>query len=400
MQPLPQKLAKAFQKIATSGEAVGDKPYIVGGFVRDWLMGLPFDEIPDLDVICEFGHTEKLVNDICQRFGLGQPEVYDYSGTLMLIIDGYKVEFQSSTNANVHFPVKSDLVKMGIEPNFFNRNIYERDFTIDTLCYDLIDNEILDVTGKGYEDLEARVLDTPIDPVRALEFNPFIVLRGIKFMCKLGLNMADRYEDALPVGIRLLSQSLEKRSEKHTKELINKIFEYNEQLADELFYKYGLYDILPMPEELIEKSIKKHMLGIQVQMASANSMISFDYCPLVDIVHVGETVHRFASSAPIQRTVQKAICDLYLREVVGADTKLMFLGEDSCFSSVREFITKRAAVNGSGWLKNAYAATPSIRVYDRFQKRKEYRDRKRREQKRDRVGKLKSWRDFRTKFMI
>lgn len=387
---LPDNVKNIFAKLAESGRAVGDRPLIIGGFVRDWLYGLPIDEIFDFDVITENGNIDGIINDFVTRFGLGQPVEYEYTGTKTIFLDGHKIEFQSPINENVHFPIEDELIRMGIEVNFLNKNIYERDFTINTICLDVIDKKILDVTGYGVDDLlKNRILRTPIDAKKAVEFNPLIVLRGFRFMLEFDLKPESSYARVIPYGVKLLSRVTEERSDRFIKSIVRDIFSYDEDRADEIFRHYGLYDIIPIPSDIMERKVKNDM-GIK-------------YLASYDIIHkiAGDKVILALDfddlyNKEVQRNIKKLASKLFINDQIKINTPFIISGQQNMLFSI-ENIKEAFDVLQKNKL-TTFAQTGNF-LYDRYKRRKEYRDRKRREKKRDRINKLKMWRNFQHSFM-
>jgi hypothetical protein len=391
MTEFPPNLKAAFQKIAVSGEAIADRPLIVGGFVRDWLLGVAIEEVHDFDVICEQGKTIDLVNDLSQRFGLGAPVKYDYTGTSRLLIDGYSFEFQDPQNPHVHFPIENELMEMGIKPTFLAKNIFERDFTVDCLCYDVASNKVLDITNMGVDDLlKNKVIRTPIEARKAVEFNPIIILRMIRFMIEYGLEPVPELEQSIPFGVSLMPRASQERSEKFIKKLVTQTFDLDYDLATELYTRFNLWGNVPMSKELMDRKVKSDM-GIKFQAMSvtvnpADNSMTFG----IFKSQLNEPKYRVA--------VQEAIADLYINDAVNEETRMVFLGGEALSMSGFSDVKNRMEYNSLKQAQRAYPGNPvnSFRLYERYQRRHEYRQRKRREQSRDRVGKIKSWRDFRS----
>jgi poly(A) polymerase len=77
-----------------------------------------------------------------------------------------------------------------VTPGTLQTDALRRDFTINTFLENLHTGEILDPTGRGYADLEARVLRTPLDPVVTFTDDPLRMLRACRFAAKLGFAIA------------------------------------------------------------------------------------------------------------------------------------------------------------------------------------------------------------------
>jgi tRNA nucleotidyltransferase/poly(A) polymerase len=63
---------------------------------------------------------------------------------------------------------------------------FRRDATVNSLFYHLGKQEVVDLTGRGFEDLNARIMRTPLDPRKTFMDDPLRVLRLIRIGSKLG----------------------------------------------------------------------------------------------------------------------------------------------------------------------------------------------------------------------
>lgn len=390
---LPKDLLLTLDKLAETGKAINDPPYILGGFVRDWLWGFPIEDVTDIDVITQYGKSDEFLDDISARFGLGMPIQYDFTETKKILIDGYKFELQSPTNLNVHYPIEDDLRKMEIPVTFFNKNIYERDFTINCICYDIINKQIIDLTG-GIDDLLVnRLIKTPIATKHAMEYNPLIILRAIRFALQFKLTPEKEFRQLLPYGISLLPKLLEKRSKRFVEHVITEIFSYGEDDADKIFRFYGLYDLLPIPKELKRNKVKKDM-GIIYQANSQQQLMSFEVDNFNKIVKIGCTTFDLQKEEN-KNTLELALSDLYINNKIDQNYKIHFINEESPtfkLSEVEKIFDKTLKPN---WYKFAISSLPDkAKIYDRYQRRSEYKHRKRREEKRNRIDKIKTWREI------
>lgn len=389
MNNFPEEIKETFSKLALSGKSVGDEPYIVGGFIRDWLMNHPIEKIKDIDIISRYGKTEEIIYDFVTRYGLGEPKLYDYTGTQTIFFKNYKLEFQSSDNPNVHFPIEEELEKMGIENSFLNKNIYERDFTINTICYDVINNKIIDLTGYGIDDLINKTLRTPINAEAAIFFNPLIILRGLRFLIEFNLKFDPEYHQAMLAGLELLPKAVEDRDTRFVNSIIRETFSHNEKKADELYRKYGIYDLIDMPKDLMDKKIKSDM-GIKYiakydtlyKVSEAENKVKI----VMDIEDVFENEN--------MENLQKLAAHLYINNIISNNTEFVLASSEEKLFSIENI--KETLANFKNNKIVAIAQSGNF-LYERYRRRKEYRDRKRREDKRDRINKLKTWHDLQNK---
>lgn len=389
MRDLPENISRAFDKLAESGRKVGDAPLVVGGFVRDWIAGIPLEDINDVDVISEFGKINELLIDLTKRYGLGQPYQYEYSGTYSLMIDNFLFEFQSPENPHVHFPIEEELAKMGIENTYLNKNIYERDFTVNTLCYDVIEKEFLDITGYGIDDLlYNKIIRTTIDPQKAISFNPLITLRIFRLMTEFELEPEPELEKLIPYGVELIPEACKQRSEIFVRNVIADIFSYDYDKADKLFKKYGLYNKnIPIPKDIFDRAVKRDM-GIKYISVANNDCLYDSSNDILTIIHDDDEIR---ASSSLQNKIKIAVSSLYLQSVIDKNTQILSLNNKI---GTIEHIAKMHASEMTNNYKIAYNNT---HMYERIKRRKEYRQRKRREERRDRIEKIKFWKNFQNK---
>eukprot|EP00300_Choanocystis_sp_HF-7_P002071 c11621_g1_i1.p1 GENE.c11621_g1_i1~~c11621_g1_i1.p1 ORF type:complete len:532 (+),score=129.20 c11621_g1_i1:202-1596(+) len=71
-----------------------------------------------------------------------------------------------------------------------------RDFTINSLFYNINQDVVEDHTGQGIDDLKSGILRTPLPPMITFKDDPLRVLRAIRFAARFGFQMADDLEEA------------------------------------------------------------------------------------------------------------------------------------------------------------------------------------------------------------
>jgi poly(A) polymerase len=170
----------------------GHSAYLVGGCVRDLLLGFP---PKDLDVA-----TSARPDDIQQLFPRGQ-HVGVHFGVMM--VDGVEVATFRSDHQYLdgRRPVQ---VVFETDPR---QDVLRRDFTINALLMDPDQGEVLDFVG-GREDIERRVIRAVGDAGRRFAEDHLRMLRGIRFAARLGFRMDPATEDAiraLAPKVRLVS---------------------------------------------------------------------------------------------------------------------------------------------------------------------------------------------------
>jgi poly(A) polymerase len=162
------------------------RAWIVGGYVRDRLLGRPHQ---NPDVVVEDGDALKLAHRFAELAGAQPPVTFERYGTAQVTLPGHLVEFVTA-RAESYGPNSR---KPDVRPATLEEDLRRRDFTINTLLMDL-DGEVHDPLG-GRNDLAARILRTPTDPLRTFADDPLRMLRAVRFACDLGFELAP---DLLP----------------------------------------------------------------------------------------------------------------------------------------------------------------------------------------------------------
>ncbi len=164
----------------------GHKAYIVGGAIRDRLLGLT---PKDCDVA-----TSARPNEIRQLFR----NAFIIGRRFKLVHVRFRMNkvietatFRGHHGEDEGAPVTHDNV-FGTEED----DAFRRDFTINALFYDPSKNQIIDYVG-GLRDIEERKIRCIGDPdVRLIE-DPVRILRAIKFAAKFNLRMAKNLDKAI-----------------------------------------------------------------------------------------------------------------------------------------------------------------------------------------------------------
>ncbi len=178
--------------VATLGEAaaeLGVEAYLVGGFVRDRLLGM---EGRDIDTVVVGEGAEALLGALSTRCGWSRPKLLERFGTLHVRGDGFVVEAVRARRERYD----PESRKPDVEPGTLEEDIRRRDFTVNALCQDF-NGRVLDLTGRGLADLHAGVLRTPLDPSDTFDEDPLRMFRGARFVAQLGFGLAEGVLEAM-----------------------------------------------------------------------------------------------------------------------------------------------------------------------------------------------------------
>ena len=167
------------------GSIYQDKTYCVGGCVRDLMLG---GEIKDIDLVVEIeGGGIGLSKYLWEKKALlYEPVVYENFGTTQFRLKDfpeYELEaVQTRSEKYISRESRNPVVGYGDLDMDWRR----RDFTVNSLYHSISEDTILDPSGKGLKDLEAKIIRTTSDPQVIFDDDPLRILRCIRFSVKLG----------------------------------------------------------------------------------------------------------------------------------------------------------------------------------------------------------------------
>ena len=190
----PVEDTELLQLLKRASDDLGVKAWVVGGYVRDKLLGRPH---PNPDVVVEDGDARKLAERFATLAGAGPPVTFERYGTAQVALPGHLVEFVTA-RAESYAPESR---KPDVRPATLEEDLKRRDFTINTLLMDF-DGHVHDPLA-GRKDLDARMLRTPADPLRTFSDDPLRMLRAVRFASQLGFELAP---DILPAMRQMKSR--------------------------------------------------------------------------------------------------------------------------------------------------------------------------------------------------
>jgi len=173
-----------FMMIEQAAASLDMPTYVVGGYVRDRLLGRPSK---DMDIVC-VGSGIQLAQEIAARLRpIPRVVVYQRFGTAMLKHKDLEIEFVGARKESYRADSRKPTVENGSLEDDQNR----RDFTINALAVSLNSDsfgEILDPFG-GLHHLEQKLIKTPLAPDRTFSDDPLRMMRGIRFSTQLNFNI-------------------------------------------------------------------------------------------------------------------------------------------------------------------------------------------------------------------
>ena len=248
-----------FNKIAHAAEELGMETYLIGGFVRDKILGRI---TRDADIVC-VGDGIQLAKAVAKRFN-PEPRVSIFKtfGTahikinqsnhkesskvspveeeISAVSDGkeagsFDIEFVGARKESYKYHSRNPDVKPGTLEDDQNR----RDFTINALAISLNKNDhgkLIDPFS-GVKDIKKKIIRTPQDSLQTFSDDPLRMMRAVRFASELDFKIEEKTFQAIKDNayrINIVSQ------ERITEEL-NKIIESPKpSVGFDLMYQAGL----------------------------------------------------------------------------------------------------------------------------------------------------------------
>lgn len=179
---------KIFQMISDSAEELGQDAYVVGGFVRDYL--LERGQKKDIDFVT-VGSGIELAEKVHSK--LNNPSklsVFKRFGTAMFRWDDVELEFVGARKESY----SEDSRKPFVEDGTLEEDQKRRDFTVNALAISLNKENygaLLD-PFEGVNDLENKILRTPLEPDVTYSDDPLRMMRAIRFAAQLHFRIEEK----------------------------------------------------------------------------------------------------------------------------------------------------------------------------------------------------------------
>jgi len=224
------------KKVAHAAEELGVETYLIGGFVRDKIIGR---KTKDADIVC-VGDGIELAKAVAKRF---KPEprfsYFKNFGTAHIKVDDFDLEFVGARKESYRYHSR----KPDVSPGNLKDDQDRRDFTINALAISLNEKDygkLIDPFD-GINEIKKGIIRTPLEPLQTFSDDPLRMMRAVRFASQLGFTIEQKTFQAIKDEtdrISIVSQ------ERITDELVKIIDSPVPSIGFDLLYQSGLLHII------------------------------------------------------------------------------------------------------------------------------------------------------------
>ncbi len=225
-----------FDKIAKAAAELSLPAYLIGGFVRDKIIGRP---TKDADIVC-LGDGIALAHRVADLFEPRPTVAYFKNfGTAQIKLPAFEIEFVGARKESYQPDSRKPQVETGSLEDDQNR----RDFTINALAISLNQADFGKLIDpfEGLKAIEAKIIQTPLTPAQTFSDDPLRMMRAIRFATQLGFSIVPETFEAIQAQasrIKIVSQ------ERITDELNKIMLCKKPSIGWDLLYQSGLLQIV------------------------------------------------------------------------------------------------------------------------------------------------------------
>jgi poly(A) polymerase len=171
------------KRIGVAADGWNIAVYVVGGYVRDYLLG---KQVKDTDIVV-VGDGVEFAKNAAKDFGKTNLVVFEKFGTAMFSVNDRKLEFVGARKESY----SKNSRKPYIEGGTLDDDLLRRDFTVNAMAASLNENtfgRLIDPFG-GQSDLMTGILRTPLDPEITFDDDPLRIMRAMRFAAQLGFTI-------------------------------------------------------------------------------------------------------------------------------------------------------------------------------------------------------------------
>ena len=183
---LNDKIFNLLSEVVTAEKV---RAYVIGGYVRDLILKR---DHPDKDIdIVVIGSGIRIARKVAKKICPGEKvSVFKNFGTAMFRFEDYDIEFVGARKESYDRGSRKPVIENGSLEDDQER----RDFTINALAISLNQDtygDFVDPFG-GINDIENKIIRTPLDPDKTFSDDPLRMMRAIRFATQLSFTIEER----------------------------------------------------------------------------------------------------------------------------------------------------------------------------------------------------------------
>lgn len=230
-------------------DSVGHKAdmniFIVGGLPRDRLLG-KIKDIADIDV-CSSQPLSVVAKEFSIQLAKTTPNIAKTAldGHVSVFTSGsLKIDFSSNF---INPGVEQFLSTKNIKNTPWTREVFSRDFFLNTLLMSLDFKKIKDITGEAVKDLDNKIIRTCLTPELTFKYNVNRIIRTIYLACKLDFTI----QPDIITWIKKNPQYISQCTQEYLTKNINKSLKFDADKTAYLIEQMDLWDYLPITKALV-----------------------------------------------------------------------------------------------------------------------------------------------------
>ena len=180
---LNKKIFQIISEIVTSEDI---QAFVIGGYVRDIFLKRPSTDIDIVTVGSGIDLAKKIANKIGRHDKI---TIFKNFGTAMLEFENMEIEFVGARKESYDRNSRKPIVENGT----LEEDPHRRDFTINAMAMSLNKNNFGELTDPfhGLDDLENKIIKTPLEPNITFSDDPLRMMRAIRFATQLGFTIEE-----------------------------------------------------------------------------------------------------------------------------------------------------------------------------------------------------------------
>jgi len=191
---IPERHRAIFKSIEEAAESLGQRVFVIGGYVRDYYLKNRESETKDIDFVT-VGSGIKLARKVAEKLNTSDISVFKRFGTAQIKYNDLDLEFVGARKESYRRNSRKPIVEDGT----LEDDQLRRDLTINALSWCLNPDSIgvLHHLFESIQDLKNELIRTPINPEKTFDDDPLRMMRAVRFATQLDFSIEDETMNAI-----------------------------------------------------------------------------------------------------------------------------------------------------------------------------------------------------------